>query len=204
MSELLEAFKERSSQIDSKSSAHQVMIEDYERGSKLEDLRSMFASLRVELLELVGELKELGAAESTASFGANDFSKENQAKLCKELIESIGFSFSEGRLDTTTHPFCSTCGPRDIRLTTRYHEDDLNFALTSALHEAGHGLYEQGLDQDYIGAAKGRYCSLGIHESQSIMWERHVGLSREFLSFYYPKARELFPVLSSINETRLL
>ncbi|MBT6460281.1 MAG: carboxypeptidase M32, partial [Planctomycetaceae bacterium] len=108
-------------------------------------------------------------------------------------IEEIGFSFDRGRLDTTAHPFCSTLGPNDCRLTTRWDEKFLPTALFSVLHEAGHGLYEQGLPVDWFGLPPGEAASLGIHESQSRLWENLVGRSPEFWEWCHPIARKAFP-----------
>ncbi|MCB0343539.1 MAG: carboxypeptidase M32 [Bdellovibrionales bacterium] len=202
LEELFSAYKERCTYVDSKTPLYQVMVADYERGAAVEDLRKVFSELRVSLVELVNELKELGSDAVVCNFGEKDFPKNVQAEVCHRMVAQLGFPFDEGRLDTTIHPFCNTCGPRDIRLTTRYLEHDFIFGLTSAMHEAGHGLYELGLDKDYIGTAKGRYCGLGVHESQSIMWERHVGLSSEFWSYCYPQVRPLFPALSSVDEKK--
>ncbi len=92
----------------------------------------------------------------------------------------------------TNHPFCTTLGPRDIRLTTRYDERQLSGALFSTLHEAGHGIYEQGLPAERYGLPTGQAVSLGIHESQSRMWENLVGRSRTFWEFMYPDAQTTF------------
>jgi len=105
----------------------------------------------------------------------------------------IGFDFDRGRLDTTDHPFCTTIGPDDCRITTRWDESFLPTALYGVLHEAGHGLYEQGLSRDWFGLPPGEAASLGIHESQSRLWENLVGRSRAFWNWCFPLARAAFP-----------
>ncbi len=105
----------------------------------------------------------------------------------------IGFDFHRGRLDVTTHPFCSTQGPHDCRITTRYDERHFPGAFFGALHEAGHGIYDQGLRTDWYGLPPGEAVSLGIHESQSRMWENLVGRSRSFWQHFYPAAQKAFP-----------
>jgi carboxypeptidase Taq len=117
----------------------------------------------------------------------------------KRQAESIGFDFEAGRIDTTTHPFCTTLGPGDIRLTTRYDESDFTSSLFGVLHEAGHGLYEQGLPEDEFGLPAGTAVSLGIHESQSRLWENHVGRSEIFWQKWLPRAAELFPNLRKVS-----
>jgi carboxypeptidase Taq len=119
--------------------------------------------------------------------------------LNEKIARDIGYSFAAGRIDTTTHPFCTTLGPCDVRLTTRYDESDFCSSLFGVLHEAGHGMYEQGLPGDRPGMAAGDAVSLGIHESQSRLWENHVGRSRAFWEKWYPQAVSLFPQLQTFS-----
>jgi carboxypeptidase Taq len=116
----------------------------------------------------------------------------DQERFVHTVAEQIGFDFDRGRLDTTDHPFCSTLGPDDCRITTRWDESYLPTALFGVLHEAGHGLYEQGLPHDWFGLPPGEAASLGIHESQSRLWENLVGRSPEFWEWCFPVAREAF------------
>ncbi|MGB0993267.1 MAG: carboxypeptidase M32, partial [Akkermansiaceae bacterium] len=104
-----------------------------------------------------------------------------------------------GRIDTTTHPFCTGLGPGDTRLTTRYLENNFTSSLFGVLHEAGHGLYDQGLPTEQHGLPAGNAVSLGIHESQSRLWENHVGRSRAFWTKWLPRAQEIFPNLSKFD-----
>jgi len=105
---------------------------------------------------------------------------------------ALGFDFDAGRLDVTTHPFCSGFGPGDTRITTRYNPRFFNEAFFGILHEAGHGIYDQGLDSEHYGTPLGSAVSLGIHESQSRMWENQVGRSRPFWEHFFPQAKRLF------------
>lgn len=198
---LIEASRARAAAIDSSANTYQTMLDDYERGITFAELETIFSELRPELTALLGELEELGAGKSELQFSDGAFPRAVQYELCREVVQQLGFSFDCGRLDTATHPSCSTCGPKDVRLTTRYEEDDFVFALTSAIHEAGHGLYDQGLDEGYLGTAKGRPSSLGVHESQSIIWERQVGLSEPFWKFCFPRARKKFPALEGCSQS---
>jgi carboxypeptidase Taq len=118
---------------------------------------------------------------------------DRQEAFGRAAAAAIGFDFEGGRLDVTTHPFCSGIGPGDTRLTTRYNPRDLGDALFSILHEAGHGIYDQGLDPAHFGTPMGQAVSLGIHESQSRMWENFVGRSRAFWEHFFPQARQAFP-----------
>ncbi len=119
------------------------------------------------------------------------------------MAEAIGFDFKAGRIDTTTHPFCTGLGPADTRLTTRY--DTANFAqsLYGVLHEAGHGLYDQGLPGEDYGTPMGSAVSLGIHESQSRLWENHVGRSRAFWERWFPVACRHFPHLKKFTPEQM-
>jgi carboxypeptidase Taq len=121
---------------------------------------------------------------------------EAQQAFNRRIAEAIGFDFEGGRIDTTTHPFCTTLGPHDTRLTTRYDEADFTSSLFGVLHEAGHGMYEQGLPGEDFGLPSGDAVSLGIHESQSRLWENQVGRSRPFWEKWYPAAVEAFPQLA--------
>ena len=96
-------------------------------------------------------------------------------------------------MDITTHPFCSSIGPGDCRITTRYHPNRFTDGFFGILHEAGHGIYEQGLDPQHFGLPLGTYASLGIHESQSRLWENQVGRSRSFWDFFFPLAQQTYP-----------
>ncbi|VAX41443.1 Thermostable carboxypeptidase 1, partial [hydrothermal vent metagenome] len=108
------------------------------------------------------------------------------------VIEALGFDMQAGRLDVTTHPFCSGIAPGDTRLTTRYRDEKFTDALYGTMHECGHGLYEQGLPKgDHFGEPLGDSISLGIHESQSRMWENFVGRSREFWEWALPHAQQM-------------
>jgi carboxypeptidase Taq len=124
---------------------------------------------------------------------------EKQQILNREIAESLGFDFEAGRIDTTAHPFCTTLGAGDVRLTTRYDESDFLSSLFGVMHEAGHGLYEQGLPGLDYGLPSGSAASLGIHESQSRLWENHVGRSRTFWAKWLPRAKELFPHLRKVK-----
>jgi carboxypeptidase Taq len=140
-----------------------------------------------------------------------EFPIDAQEAFGKAASAAIGFDYDAGRLDVTDHPFCAGAGPRDQRITTRYNLHDFGDAFFSILHEAGHGLYEQGLPADQFGLPTGEAVSLGIHESQSRMWENQVGRSRAFWEHFLPQAQKSFASLKdasldtfygAINEVR--
>ncbi len=128
------------------------------------------------------------------------YPRDAQAKFGQAAAAAIGFDFNAGRLDTTAHPFCAGVGPRDVRLTTRYNEQQFEGGLFSILHEAGHGIYDQGLPAEHYGLPTGEAISLGIHESQSRMWENLVGRSRAFWDYFYSQTQAAFPAaLGSVS-----
>jgi carboxypeptidase Taq len=124
---------------------------------------------------------------------ARRYPRDAQEAFGKMAAAAIGFDFQRGRLDVTHHPFCSGMGPHDCRITTRYDEQFFSSAFFGILHEAGHGIYDQGLRPDQFGLPPGTYLSLGIHESQSRMWENLVGRSRAFWRHFFPQLVAAFP-----------
>ena len=177
--------------------AYDALMDDYEPGARWRSVDSTFSKLRKALAPLVrGCFESTKGPQDRALRGV--FPLQAQQVFVRQIIEKIGFQFERGRLDTTAHPFCSTLGPNDCRLTTRWDEKFLPTALYSVLHEAGHGLYEQGLPVDWFGLPPGEATSLGIHESQSRLWENLVGRSPDFWEWCYPLARKAFP--ESFNE----
>src|SRR6185436_18604565 len=126
--------------------------------------------------------------------------------LGREAARAVGFDFENGRLDVSVHPFCSGLGPGDTRMTTRFDENFFGNSFFSVLHETGHGLYEQGLPKaQHFGTPLAESISLGIHESQSRMWENLVGRSAAFWKFYMPRAKEAFgDVLRDVSEDQWL
>lgn len=168
-----------------------ALAEDYEPGCTAKDVQAVFTPLRERLQKLLGELMNAPKQPSNA-FNETKLPIEQQEKFVRFIAGSIGFDFKRGRLDRSTHPFCSGTHCNDVRLTTRFHEDNLNDALGSTMHECGHGIYEQGLLLEHVGTPMGDSISLGIHESQSRMWENQVGRSRAFWKWAYPKLQEHF------------
>jgi carboxypeptidase Taq len=149
------------------------------------------AALRDALTPLVEAIVGSGRGPD-ASVLKRQFPIGQQEAFGKAAAAAIGFDFDAGRLDVTDHPFCGGAGPRDVRITTRYRVDDFGDAFFSILHEAGHGLYEQGLPAEHFGLPTGEAVSLGIHESQSRMWENQVGRSRAFWEWLLPQAKAAF------------
>jgi carboxypeptidase Taq len=171
---------------------YDALMDDYEPGAKTADIARVFAELRRELVPLVQAISGT-SKRPDVSIIERRYPKEAQRAFARMAAEAIGFRFQDGRLDESTHPFCTGLGPGDCRLTTRYDELHFPGAFFGVLHEAGHGIYEQGLDPAAFGTPIGDAASLGIHESQSRMWENFVGRSRSFWTHFYPTAQKSFP-----------
>ncbi len=182
--------------------AYDALLDEYEPGATAREVEAIFNPLRTRLAGLIAELTTKGRAPSTACLNVK-IEHDRQHKFGLFCLEAMGFDLKAGRLDTTTHPFCSGFGPGDTRLTTRYRDESFAGALYGTLHEMGHGLYEQGLpksDARAWGTPLSEAISLGIHESQSRMWENLVGRGREFWAWALPHAKKAFaPALDTCS-----
>jgi len=167
---------------------YDVVLDDYEPGMRAQDVRAVFTTLEPELTALLGE----HGSDEAEEFMRGPFSVEAQDSLSRELIERFGARWDDFRLDLTVHPFQTTFGPGDIRLTTRYREDDLT-SLFTAMHECGHGLYEWGVSHSLDRTPLAQGASSALHESQSRLWENIVGRSLPFWRWFYPRVQETFP-----------
>ncbi|XAM00205.1 carboxypeptidase M32 [Phycisphaeraceae bacterium D3-23] len=168
-----------------------ALADNFESGMTAAQVSGVFVPLRERLVALLDDIRGSASGPSNA-FNELKLPIEQQKAFVTDIAKAIGFDFDRGRLDTSTHPFCSGTHCNDIRLTTRFHEDNVNDALGSTMHECGHGIYEQGLLEEHIGTPMGEAVGLSIHESQSRMWENQVGRSRAFWVWCYPKLAEYF------------
>ncbi|MEN9975376.1 MAG: hypothetical protein RLZZ282_1382 [Verrucomicrobiota bacterium] len=173
---------------------YDALLEGYERGTSTAVVAASFDAMRPDLREIAALAVEKSATRA-ANLPPGPYPIAGQKRLNTQIAAAVGFDFQAGRIDTTAHPFCTTLGPRDVRLTTRYDEADFTSSLFGVLHEVGHGLYEQGLPGDDFGLPSGTPVSLGIHESQSRLWENHVGRSLAFWQRWYPETQKIFPQL---------
>lgn len=178
---------------------YDTLLDGYEPGMTTDRMKAVFTALGNELNPFVEEILSSGK-EPDRTILTRKYPTDRQAVLGQILVGAIGFDLAGGRIDVTTHPFCAQVGLGDVRVTTRYNERDLGDAMFGLLHEAGHGLYDQGTDPAHFGLPRGGFVSLGIHESQSRMWENFVGRSRGFWHFALPIARSVFPeALSDVS-----
>src|SRR5918992_5732775 len=172
---------------------YDALLDFYEPGAKKARLQEMFEELKAELVPLIREISALSDGNrSRPLYGS--FDEKKQEEFARKVVSDFGYDWKRGRLDRVVHPFCiSLGGPGDVRITTRFDSDHLSPALFGTFHEAGHAIYEQGIDPAYSRSPLSGGTSMGVHESQSRLWENLVGRSRTFWSFYYPSLRETFP-----------
>ena len=181
---------------------YDALLDDYEPHETTAGVRPVLENLRDELVAIVAKIK--GSSKKAPTL-PGPFAVDAQTKFGKLAATAIGFDFNAGKLDVSVHPFCSGLAPGDTRMTTRYREDEFDGSFFGVLHETGHALYEQGLPKsEHEGLPLAQAVSLGIHESQSRMWENLVGRSRSFWTHFAPIAREHLPTLKSISDDDLL
>ena len=168
-----------------------ALADGFEPGLTGQQVEVLFAPLRQRLRALLDAL--LGASDPPGTeFAREVLPIDAQERFVRRVVAAIGFDFERGRLDRSTHPFTIGIHPHDVRITTRFADDNLLDALGSTLHEGGHALYEQGLRAEHFGTPLGATVSLGIHESQSRLWENHVGRSAPFWRWCHPLLGEFF------------
>ncbi len=166
------------------------LIDQADYGMSVATIRPIFAELRERLVPLVQAIGEQPQVES--AFLHRHYPEPQQWAFGERVIEQFGYDFQRGRQDKTHHPFAIRFGAGDVRITTRFNEQDLGDGLFSTMHESGHAMYEQGVSPVYSGTPLARGTSSGIHESQSRTWENIVGRSHNFWQHFYPQLRETF------------
>ena len=189
---------------DAAAHPYDILLDDFEPGLTTAELRPLFATLRDALVGLVAAAT--GDGEQARNDGAfsGPFEVDDQRRAVMAVLEAVGFDPDGWRLDAAPHPFAQSLGPSDVRITTRYDLNDFGVAHFSALHEFGHGLYEAGVAPELARSPLGAPVSLGIHESQSRLWENLVGRSRPFCRWVLPSLREhLGPALGAIDAEAL-
>ena len=177
---------------------YDLLLDDYEPEMKTAEVREIFDQLKAELPPLISEFADAGEVDD--SFLEGGFEPAVQRRLGLEILRRFGYTDDEWRIDETPHPFMSSPGTADIRLTTNTRPDDLT-SLFATMHEFGHGVYEWGVDRAFARTPLGTGVSLGVHESQSRTWENLVGRSRPFWRWFYPRLQEAFPAqLGTVDE----
>ena len=185
LEKLISLSKEKAEAIGYNRNPYDALLDEYEVGLTADALSAMFDELRQPLVALQQQIRE-SVVKPDKSILYGNFSLASQRKTCADLVQAIGYSFTSGRIDESVHPFSVGIGPGDARITTRYNESFLGSGMFGCLHEAGHSLYELGLPEAHYGTPAGMYLSVGIHESQSRLWENQVGRSQAFWQFAKP------------------
>ncbi|GJL63511.1 MAG: carboxypeptidase M32 [Nitrospirales bacterium] len=173
------------------ASPYDALLDEFEPGSTVGTLKPLLATLRPRLVSLLQHVLN-SSMKPDASLLTQSFPHTAQLKFGETVLRKMGYQFERGRLDESAHPFTTSFHPNDVRVTTRVFEKDFQSCLFSCIHEGGHGLYEQGLLPEHYETPLGEAVSLGIHESQSRLWENAVGRSRPFWKHFFPLAQHMF------------
>ncbi|MFH0882103.1 MAG: carboxypeptidase M32 [bacterium] len=177
---------------------YDALLAGYEPGITAAQAGEMLRDLRTRLVPMIEAVAGAERHPDRANLRGT-FPVSVQQAFNMDAVSWIGYDPKRGGIGETAHPFSTTLGPNDVRFGTRYSEEDFSDALTSSLHEAGHSIYEQGLPSEHFGTPLGSIVSLGIHESQSRMWENRIGRSHAFWEVWLPRACNYFPELSGRN-----
>ncbi|GGL34447.1 carboxypeptidase M32 [Halarchaeum grantii] len=194
LEELVDLKREYAEHIDPDRDPYAVLFEEYEPYIDLETAERVLGRLREELVPLVEEI-QASDADLAAPFEGETFDADAQEAFSRDVLDALGYDWERGRLDTSTHPF--TAGNQfDTRITTRFSEDEPLDSMMSTVHEFGHAQYNLGLPREEYGTPLGEARDLTVHESQSRLWENHVGRSTAFWERFAPTLREQFPALA--------
>jgi carboxypeptidase Taq len=184
--------REEAGYLGYKDTPYDALLDHYEPGATVAQLTPLFAALKARLVPLLDRI--VGTSEKIDdSVLFRSYDTQRQVEFGRLVLTAMGYDFDRGRLDLSAHPFTTSFHPTDVRVTTRVSEKEFPACLFSCIHEGGHGLYDQGLDPGRYGTPLGDSLSLGIHESQSRLWENCVGRSRPFWRCFYPMLRQVFP-----------
>ncbi len=179
---------------------YDALLDDYEAGMTASQLSTLFANLRSQLVPLVDSLRNKSSL-SPGVVPSREFPLERQRIFSEAVGAELGFDLGAGRFDLGPHPFCANVGLGDVRIALRYQSTDFASGFLAVMHEVGHALYEQGLEPQHFGTPMGSAASLGIHESQSRLWENLVGRSPGFWGHLFPRLRSAFPeALEGVTE----
>lgn len=191
LEKILELSRRKADYLGYTAHPYDALLDQYEPGATSAEVERIFAELRVGLVELVRHIKSRPAADDTPL--RRNFPADAQKAFGEAIIAKMGFDFGRGRQDRAVHPFCTSFGKDDVRITTRFETNWLPSALMGTIHETGHALYEQGFRAEDDNTPLSGAVSLGIHESQSRLWENVVGRSHGFWEVYYKPLQAAFP-----------
>lgn len=183
--------REEAEKIGYKKHPYNALMDEYEPEMTVEKVDTLFKDVREKLVDFTAQLRKRKQVNNDFLF--KKYPKDKQWDLGLALLKNMGYDFDAGRQDVSPHPFTTSFGAEDVRVTTRIDEQDLANMVWSCIHEGGHALYEQGLDSNQYGLPCGTFCTLGIHESQSRLWENHVGRSLEYAKAHFKQFQKAFP-----------
>ena len=193
LAKMIEMSRELAGYLGYEDNPYDALLDLYESGLTVAKVDPLFAGLRESSVPLIKAVGELDDKPDCSWVHAHPWPKESQEALSQAISEAIGFDFKAGRRDESTHPFCGGSNPDDVRWTTRYDEKEPYGAIYGTMHETGHALYEQGRPRDLDFQPVGEAAGLGVHESQSRLWENQVGRSLEFCEWSFPLWQKHFP-----------
>ena len=191
LSKMVDIKREEAELVGYEDHPYDALLDEYEPGMRAATLDRLFTDVRRELVDFVRELRAKPQVED--QFLYKFYARQKQWDFGLEVLKNMGYSFEHGRQDISPHPFTTSFGPSDVRVTTRIDEHNFGSMTWSCIHEGGHALYEQGLPSEYYGMPAGKYLSLGIHESQSRLWENNVGRSLPYWQAHYSQLQSYFP-----------
>ncbi|MDF1695003.1 MAG: carboxypeptidase M32 [Saprospiraceae bacterium] len=191
LKELVDLKREEAKKLKATEHPYDALLDIYEPGLTVAQLDPIFGGIKISLKKLIKKINKSKQVKN--NFLRKRYSWNKQWEFGLDILENMGYDFNRGRQDISAHPFTTSFSPTDVRVTTRVDENDFAYMLWSTIHEGGHALYEQGLSSEEYGLPTGSYISLSIHESQSRLWENHVGRSKEYWSFWYPSLQAEFP-----------
>jgi carboxypeptidase Taq len=186
LEKIVELEKEYCGYINLPGSRYNSLLDDYEEGMTVDRLQKEFAFLKTEIVDILNKIKNSAIYQNQKPFDKT-FSVDNQRNLCKIVLERMKLPNESTRLDVSTHPFTTSMGYDDVRITTSFERPNPRFSFFSTIHEAGHALYELGYPRgEYQDTVISDSPSLGMHESQSRFWENMIALSKNFWNYFYP------------------
>ncbi len=191
LKKLVDVLREQVDRLGYENHPYEALLDEYEPGGKVATLDALFDDVKKKLIPLLNKINAGTPPED--SFLKQHFDKDKQWDFGIEILRRMGYDFDAGRQDITPHPFTISFGASDVRVTTRINPDHFNTMTWSCIHEGGHALYEQGLPTASYGLPSGEYASLGIHESQSRLWENNVGRSHDYWRANFPLLQSSFP-----------
>lgn len=194
LNEIVELKIEETNYLGFREHRYNALLDEYEPGLTVATLDSIFSNLKTKTLEILARLTKDEKLESVDdSFFKQNFNFEGQIKFVKLLAERMKFDMYYGRMDTSVHPFTTSFSPKDVRITTKFSTTDIRSCMLAAIHELGHGLYEQGIQYELDRTFACEGASYGLHESQSLIWENIISRTPQFWMWAFPHLRQIFP-----------